>query len=374
MVKAIVEASLEPATLAAQPVGLRMLRRIAIANQEAGRREFSSKDVALALGAHGDELILWLRLEQNAEHGVALIKQLEPQTDQLPAQYQFKHLSFQEGLFAEHLLHVVEDPTWSGWDNDAVAAGFLNNAYMNNTCRIAAGRLGTLLAKRRSGWSFAEYCLGIVGRRALWYLLEGNELLSSLNLSGNEVGNTDTEGVVNLFRACPALKQLNLANNNLDTMRKSQLSAVCRAMANNLSVTWINLSNNRLGAEGCRVVCNALQSLVGLTYLGLSHNQPNREAALPDLLRMHAGLTSIDIVEADSKCLDSRAKDNIGQALLSNDIGKLSFMVCDSFSVQPETKSLMDVVSPCGCGPARGCSEDEYYVDSFGCGRGQQAV
>jgi hypothetical protein len=127
-VKAIVEAALEPPTLAAQNTGLRMLRRIAIANQEAGRREFSSKDVAVALGAHGDELILWLRLEQNAEYGVALIKQLEAQTDHLPAQYQFKHLSFQEGLFAEHLLHVVEDPTWLGWENDVVAASFLNNA------------------------------------------------------------------------------------------------------------------------------------------------------------------------------------------------------------------------------------------------------
>ena len=340
-VKAIVEAALEPATLQAQPVGLRMLRRIAIANQEAGRREFSSKDVALALGAHGDELILWLRLEQNAEHGVALIKQLEPQTDHLPAQYQFKHLSFQEGLFAEHLLHVVEDPTWLGWESDAVASAFLNNAYMNNTCRIAAGRLGTLLAKRRSTWSFTEHTLGIVGRRALWYLLEGNELLASLSLSGNEVGSSDTEGVVNLFKACYALKTLDLSNNHLDTLRKSQLSGVCRAVGNNASITELNLNGNRLGGDGCRAVCTALQSCVNLHFLGLSHNQPNREPALSDLVRMHPNLTSIEVVEGDSKHFDSRAKDNLGTAMIANDMGKLAFLQCDNFSVQPTTKALV---------------------------------
>ena len=341
--KALVEASLEPPAVAAQATGLRMLRRIAIANQEAGRREFSSKDVALTLGPHGDELILWLRLEQNQDFGVALIKMLEPPTDQLPAQYQFKHLSFQEGMFAEHLLSVVEDPSWTGWDNDAVAAAFLNNAYMNNTCRIAAGRLGTLLARRRPSWNFSDpsSTLGIVGRRALWFLLEGNHSLAKLNMSGNEVGSSDGEGIVNLFKACAALKSLDLSNNNLDTLKRSQLSAVCRALNANVKLTEVNFSNNRMGADGCKAVCAALQGCVGLKYLGLSHNQPGREMALPDLLRTHKSLTDLSIIESDSKGLDSRAKDNIGQALLQNDAGKLCFCECDSFALTPETKALV---------------------------------
>lgn len=45
-------------------------------------------------------------------------------------------------------------------------------------------------------------------------------------------------------------------------------------------------------------------------------------------------------MENDPKGLDSRAKDNIGQALLANDAGKVSFLECDSFSVTPETRSL----------------------------------
>jgi len=39
--------------------------------------------------------------------------------------------------------------------------------------------------------------------------------------------------------------------------------------------------------------------------------------------------------------LTPRAQDNIGQALLQNDGGKLAFLECDSFAVHPETKSLV---------------------------------
>ena len=50
------------------------------------------------------------------------------------------------------------------------ASEFLNNAYMNNVCRIASGRLGRLLATQRASWDFSdEACrLSWVGRSALW--------------------------------------------------------------------------------------------------------------------------------------------------------------------------------------------------------------
>ena len=38
--------------------------------------------------------------------------------------------------------------------SDKTASEFLNNRYMNNTCRIAAGHLGALLAKQRPEWDF----------------------------------------------------------------------------------------------------------------------------------------------------------------------------------------------------------------------------
>ncbi len=115
--------------------GKRMLRLMAVANQENGRREFTSRHVACTLGATPEELGLWTRLDLDHQHGVALTATLAKQTDKAPAQYQFKHLSFQEGLYAEHLLMLVEDlqarsggsKGWSGWENDKSAADFLNN-------------------------------------------------------------------------------------------------------------------------------------------------------------------------------------------------------------------------------------------------------
>ena len=91
---------------------------------------------------------------QQGGGGLPLTKTLEAQTELAPAQYQFKHLSFQEGLFAQHLL-IQAEAGWEGWETDETAAEFLNNPFMNNTCRIAAGYLGTRLAKRRPTWDFS---------------------------------------------------------------------------------------------------------------------------------------------------------------------------------------------------------------------------
>ena len=98
-------------------------------------------------------LTLWMHLNKE-DAGLPLIKTLEAQTELAPAQYQFKHLSFQEGLFAQHLL-IQADLGWEGWETDAISCEFLNNPFMNNTCRIAAGFLGSRLAKRRPAWNFS---------------------------------------------------------------------------------------------------------------------------------------------------------------------------------------------------------------------------
>ena len=134
-VTALVEYVLQPPTRteeAIMDVCKKMLRRVAVDNQEHGRREFTSKDVACCLGEHPDELGLWARLDFNHDHGVALAATLAKQTDKAPAQYQFKHLSFQEGLYAEYLLMLVtslvppQGAGWPGWHDDHTAAEFLN--------------------------------------------------------------------------------------------------------------------------------------------------------------------------------------------------------------------------------------------------------
>ena len=172
-----------------QETATTMLRRVAVDNQENGRREFTSKHMVCCLGATPLELGLWSTLDLNYDHGVALVATLAKQGDKAPAQYQFKHLSFQEGLYAEHLLMLVTSltppvgPGWPCWATDQSAAEFLNNRYMNNTCRIAAGTLGGLLARQRPHWNFRDAPLTYSGRAALTFVTEECPHLESINLS-----------------------------------------------------------------------------------------------------------------------------------------------------------------------------------------------
>ena len=329
-------------------VAIKMLRRVAVDNQENGRREFTSKDVACVLGAHPDELGLWSRLDLNDDHGVALAATLAKQTDKAPAQYQFKHLSFQEGLYAEYLLLIVTSlappsgPGWDGWQDDMEAATFLNNRYMNNTCRIAAGYLGGLLALQRSAWDFREAPLSDNGRSALLFITDANPEVESINIANNDVGFDNVQGLCKMLSSCPKLYTLDLSNNELFKLVESHSywHRLCEAFTNNRTLTDLNLSNNKLGMNGVRMAANSLHSLKTLKRLGFSYNEPSVEPALAELLRKHPALESVALVEALDRHLPTRAKDEIGRALLENKAARLSFLQCDMFALTEETKQL----------------------------------
>ena len=329
--------------------GKKMLRRVAVDNQQNGRREFTSKNVACALGAYPEELGLWTRLELDHEHGIALTATLAKQSDKAPAQYQFKHLSFQEGLYAEHLLILVtslappQGPGWNGWASDQASADFLNNRYMNNTCRIAAGHLGALLAKQRSAWDFREAPLTPNGRSALWFITDENERVESINVSNNDVSSDDVVGLARMIATCPALKSLDLSDNDMQrlTVIPTEWMKVGDALAGNSTLTALNLNSNRLGGVGTRIVSRALVTCVGLQRLGLSFNEPGVEPALAELMRVHPALTSVELVEALDRHLPSRAKDEVGRALSENPAKTVGFMHCDTFVLSEETKSLV---------------------------------
>jgi len=335
---------------AREAAGLNMLRLVAVDNQAAGRREFTSLDVARSLVAGGRdmELPLWMRLDTE-EVGVTLIKTLEGQSDSAPALYQFKHLSFQEGLFARDLLSRVEKQTWKGWITDQTAAEFLNNAYMNNVCRIAAGELGKRLAKQRPEWSFEHHRLNWIGKVALWALLKSNVFLTSINLAHNNVGpgasvsdgDADAGGLSTLFSSCSSLTTVSLAHNQLGGFSSKQLSRWLKELSTNHSLTSLELQNNSLGPDGVRSVASALRLCPNLQSLDLSRNQPGgRPEALIQLIREHTGLRQISIVEDDEKHLSSKAKTLIGEAMRLNTAHQLAFISCDAFELTPETQTL----------------------------------
>eukprot|EP00966_Prymnesium_polylepis_P083166 1926490-Prymnesium_polylepis.1 len=219
-----------------------MLGLMAVANQESGRREFTSNHVACTLGATPDELGLWARLDLS--EGVPLCATLAKQTDKAPAQYQFKHLSFQEGLYAEYLLGLVRSlqapkPGWWGWKNDEAAAAFLNNRYMANTCRIAAGHLGSLLAQQRQSWNFTDHQLTPVGRQALWFIGQENSHVAEIYLPDNNIDANDVVGLSTLIATCKSLKKLDLRDNSLFKLleKASEWQRICDALAANRTLT-----------------------------------------------------------------------------------------------------------------------------------------
>ena len=352
VVTALVEFVLAPiaqSESALQETGKKMLRDVAVENQQNGRREFTSKHVACALGATPEELGLWTKLELDADHGVALVATLSKQSEKAPAQYQFKHLSFQEGLYAEYLLMMITSlqapgPGWSGWHTDKAAAEFLNNRYMNNTCRIAAGHLGALLAKQRSAWDFREAPLTPNGRSALWFITDENDTVDSVNVARNDINADDVLGLANTIATCPCLQLLDLSENDLWRLSfdaPSMWSKVCAALSNNTSLTDLNLNNNKLGPSGIRVASKALLGCTGLKRLGLSYNEPGIEPAMNDFFRSHPALESVELVEALDRHLPNRAKDDIGKALVSNKARKLGFLQCDNFKLTPETTTIV---------------------------------
>ena len=86
---------------------------------------------------------------------------------------------------------------------------------MNNTCRIAAGHLGGLLAKQRAEWDFQRYPLTANGRMALWYITDENRMVASISVANNEVSSQDVSGLAKMISTCTGLRTLDLSNNDL---------------------------------------------------------------------------------------------------------------------------------------------------------------
>ena len=220
---------------------------------------------------------------------------------------------------------------------------------VNNTCRIAAGHLGTRLAAKRPIWNFSGEAsqLSAVGLSALWLICEKNVTLRSLDISSNSVGATaeDAIGISRMLLTSTALETLRLGNNQLGDL-KSQLRPIGRGLSANRTLTLLDLSSNRLYPEGTKVVCNALRACLSLKVIDLSYNSPGREPALPGMIMSHPMLQSIGIIEKEPQTrsektwwLDPRAKEAVGRALLASP-GTVMYCQCDTFSLTESTQVL----------------------------------
>jgi Ran GTPase-activating protein (RanGAP) involved in mRNA processing and transport len=142
---------------------------------------------------------------------------------------------------------------------------------MNNTCRIASGYLGALLARQRPTWDFHDEPLSENGRSALWFITDSNLEVQNINVSQNDISWEDVPGMARMLVTCPKLTKFDISNNQLSTLVETHFSGfhrMCEALANNRSLTDLNMNSNNLGMVGVRMICNSLQSLKGLRRLG----------------------------------------------------------------------------------------------------------
>ena len=238
-VQAALETALREASPSVQadvPKIKTMLCKIAISNHlvadgSAGKREFSMSDVKAVLDAH--EVKLWNQFlpqpdvdaDEKKEKGVPLIKTVFLSPDQVGegSRFQFKHLSFQEALFAQGLIDTLKGKNRAKMKEafveslDSFVVNYLGNPWYLNCLRIGAGPLGTALADEIcESWELESLMQALAFKeqkplRALSYVLHGNEKLKKLVLRGTTIPSGEEIGSVAVaISNCSLLKELNV--------------------------------------------------------------------------------------------------------------------------------------------------------------------
>jgi len=114
----------------------------------------------------------------------------------------------------------------------------------------------------------------LTGVRAIANMLEVNKVLTSLNLSGNEVGAEGAKALASALEVNAVLTSLNLYYNNIGPSGALAIAGalkVNKALASALRVngvlTSLNLSYIEVGAEGAKALASALEVNAALTSL-----------------------------------------------------------------------------------------------------------
>ena len=333
-------------TAAEQPVVRETLSRVAFANQRAGKREFSSNDVHKLMGEA--DRVLWSRLEDEPQ-GVPLIKTLATSVDGFslgsPAQYQFRHLSFQEGLCALMLTSDAISP----WLSDSKHVRELL-VHGLNVVRIGftalAKRLPSTLDLSSSKDEVSDEAMGILGDALLLsterqvcavkcnaFNLRADS--TALELAGSNLWTRIKPGTATLLasilRFHTALNEINLCNNP-DLGAKGGI-AIAKALEVNTSLKTLILLNNSLGDDGGIAIAKALEVNLTLSNLHVNHNNlsPSGGRAIAEMLKVNTAITSIDM---GFNHLDTEGAKSIAEMLRVNT--SLKTLIIDRCKIGPE--------------------------------------
>ena len=155
---------------------------------------------------------------------------------------------------------------------------------------------------------------GAIALAAGWRESDADERIETLDLSSNAIGMGYDHGCQALSEALTArppraLTLLNLAENSL---ADGDPTGLLRSLGAATSLTWLDLSSNRLRSEAGEPIAAALLSLARLVTLGLNDNPklgdegmlPILRAAsthLPQLAALHAGNVGLELATADAR-------------------------------------------------------------------------
>ena len=316
----------------------RVLSRVAIAAHLAEKREFTGQLVEEAIG--GAELEQWNRLLDDAR-GLPLVKTIQA-GDGDAASFQFAHLSFQEGLFAQALA--------DGSAAEAVAAHFgdehlklLGSPWFLNALTIGGKAVGARLkvgdaklklskeeAKglRATRWEpvgttltqldLVGSGLGAGDIKTLAEELKSNATLTTLTqlkLGGSVLNAEGVKPLAEALKTNATLTELDLVNSYLGLT--GGIKPLAEALETNATLKQLNLRDNGLGAEGIKPLAEALKTNATLTQLNLRDNGLGDKGVKPlaEALETNVALTQLDLSRNGLRAKGGRA---LAKALKKN--------------------------------------------------------
>ena len=261
---------------------LAMLATLAVSNMRTGRRQFTEVEAQQAFTGDESHAAIWTRLV--AEGSVPLVRILartaakggggqevrrEARREGL---YEFDRLTFQEALAAD--AAVAHGRVWR---TDEMARAFVKDPSNESMLILGGGTLGAALATRhRAAWCFAYGGISEDHCYVVSKLLEGNNALTVLDLSGNELGPMAGKALANALAGNEALTSLDLKCNVLGV---EGATAIAKSLNSNAVLASLDVSGMHnsytaynVGEAGAVVLAEALRMNQALTTLVLNYN------------------------------------------------------------------------------------------------------
>jgi hypothetical protein len=167
-----------------------------------------------------------------------------------------------------------------------------------------------------SKFDISQNCLYAAGAKAISEGLKGNQVMTELNLAGNDMGivspgkfaKSDMSGVTALADVIPdmrALMSLHVGANNIPekdireimaiAMRMNSMKILCEVPFKDKTLTELGISGKNLGTEGALVVAGYLVGSEALLTLIFGGDKVNRwDATAQEPATLKVGMTEAD--------------------------------------------------------------------------------